>query len=91
MQAALISALALWLAVGPAAAATAYITNEKGNSITVVDLDKLVAVKTVDVGQRPRGIALSQDHNRIPVWSIDQKVTLSIFLVHRPALKVSIA
>src|SRR6185437_16076938 len=67
MQTAVISALALFLAVSPAAAATAYITNEKGNSITVVNLDKLVAVKTVEVGQRPRGIALSKDQKLLYV------------------------
>src|SRR3954447_20849744 len=68
MQASLIPlALALALAAAPARAATAYITNEKGNSITVVDLDKLAAVKTVEVGQRPRGIALSKDEKLIYV------------------------
>ena len=42
-------------------AATAYITNEKGNSISVIDLDKLEVTHTVKTGQRPRGIALSKD------------------------------
>ncbi len=46
---------------GQASAATAYITNEKGNSISVIDLDKLEVMRTVKVGQRPRGIALSKD------------------------------
>ena len=45
----------------PAFATTAYITNEKGNSISVIDVDKLEVVRTVPVGQRPRGIALSKD------------------------------
>ena len=44
---------------------TAYVTNEKGNSITVIDLDKLEVVKTVKVGQRPRGIALSQGRAKL--------------------------
>ena len=42
-------------------AATAYITNEKGNSISVIDLDKLEVTRTVKTGQRPRGISLSKD------------------------------
>ena len=46
---------------GHASAATAYITNEKGDSISVIDLDKLEVLRTVKVGQRPRGIALSRD------------------------------
>src|SRR5208282_4600465 len=46
---------------GWAQAATAYITNEKGNSISVIDLDKLEVTRTVKVGQRPRGIALTRD------------------------------
>src|SRR6202042_1279447 len=46
---------------GPAHATTAYITNEKGNSISVIDLDKLEVTHTVKTGQRPRGIALSKD------------------------------
>ena len=44
-----------------AQAMTAYVTNEKGNSISVIDLDKLEVTRTVKTGQRPRGIALSKD------------------------------
>ena len=40
---------------------TAYVTNEKGNSISVIDLDKLEVDEDRQVGQRPRGIALSKD------------------------------
>ena len=51
----------LWALSGSAHATTAYITNEKGNSISVIDLDKLEVTHTVKTGQRPRGIALSKD------------------------------
>ena len=64
---ALTGLLAGLLAAAPAAATTAYISNEKGNSVTVVDLDKLAVVKTVEVGQRPRGIALSKDEKLVYV------------------------
>ena len=47
-------------------AATAYITNEKGNSISVIDLDKL-EVADRRRGQRPRGIALSKDEAKMYV------------------------
>ena len=62
MRALLIVALSGGLATASACAnaATAYITNEKGNSISVIDLDKLEVVKTVEVGQRPRGITLAR-------------------------------
>jgi YVTN family beta-propeller protein len=40
---------------------TAYVTNEKGNSISVIDVDKLEVTRTVKIGQRPRGIALTKD------------------------------
>ncbi len=35
---------------------TAYVSNERDNTISVVDLDAMKTVKTIDVGQRPRGI-----------------------------------
>lgn len=61
------NSLALALAVFAAAllpgvrAETAFITNDKGNTITVVDLATMAVVKYVEVGRRPRGIALSKD------------------------------
>ena len=45
----------------PAGAFTAYVSNEKGNSISIIDTGKLEVTKTVPVGHRPRGIALSED------------------------------
>src|SRR6195256_1022817 len=54
--------MALAIALGsPASAFTAYVSNEKGNTITVVDTDKLQVVNTIKVGQRPRGIELTKD------------------------------
>ena len=55
-------ALALMLAAAsPALANTAYITNEKGNSVSVIDTASIEVTKTIKVGQRPRGVALSKD------------------------------
>src|SRR5216683_2986233 len=52
----------LWLQFVPDAGAfTAYVSNEKGNTVTVIDTDKMAAVKTIKVGQRPRGIELTKD------------------------------
>src|SRR5215510_6700467 len=55
-------AIAIGLA-GPASAFTAYVSNEKGNTISVVDIDKMETVRTIKVGQRPRGIELTKDDN----------------------------
>src|ERR1700740_2842800 len=53
---------ALSIALGaPAKAFTAYVSNEKGNTITVIDTARLEAVKTIKVGQRPRGIEVTRD------------------------------
>ena len=46
-------------------AATAYISNEKDNTISVVDLDKMEVTDTIKVGQRPRGIILSEDEKSL--------------------------
>ena len=49
------------LLTAPASAFTAYVSNEKSNTISVIDTDKLIVVKTIKVGQRPRGIELTKD------------------------------
>src|SRR5438034_11573302 len=46
---------------GQASAFTAYVSNEKSNTVSVIDTDKFQVVKTIKVGQRPRGIELTQD------------------------------
>src|ERR1700752_588268 len=45
----------------PARAYMAYVSNEKSNTVSVIDTDKLAVVKTIKVGQRPRGIELTKD------------------------------
>jgi len=47
------------LAIGlarPAAAVMAYVSNEKSNTVSVIDTDKWAVTHTIKVGQRPRGI-----------------------------------
>src|SRR6185436_5854500 len=39
----------------------AYVSNEKSNTVSIIDIDKLAVIKTIKVGQRPRGIELSKD------------------------------
>ena len=57
----LLAAVPWLLAVADAGAFTAYVSNEKGNSVTVIDTEKMAAVKTIKVGQRPRGIEVTND------------------------------
>src|SRR5208282_346192 len=58
-----LAASALWPA--PGFANTAFVSNEKGNSISVIDTATLEVKRTVKVGQRPRGIALSKDDSEL--------------------------
>ena len=44
--------IAVLVAPAPANAYLAYVSNEKGNSITIIDTDTLQAIKTVKVGRR---------------------------------------
>ncbi len=42
-----------------------FVTNEKGNSISVINGSSLDVEATIDVGDRPRGIGLSPDGNEL--------------------------
>src|SRR5919201_1036607 len=44
-----------------ASAFTAYVSNEKSNTVSIIDTDKFTVVNTIKVGQRPRGIELTKD------------------------------
>ncbi len=45
----------------PAHAYTIYVSNEKDNTISVIDGESLEVTDTIEVGERPRGIVLSND------------------------------
>jgi YVTN family beta-propeller protein len=55
----------------PAAAYTVYVSNEKGNSVTVLDSATLEVLETIPVGQRPRGIMLTNDDKYLLVCASD--------------------
>jgi YVTN family beta-propeller protein len=42
-----------------------YVSNEDGQSVTVIDTDKAAVVSTVAIGKRPRGLQLSQDGSQL--------------------------
>src|SRR5262245_14267465 len=71
-RAALLAAiLSVAAAACPAAAYTVYVSNEKGNSITVLDSKTLEVLETIPVGQRPRGIKLTNDDKYLLVCASD--------------------
>ena len=59
--------LVAFLLAVEAGAYTAYVSNEKGNTVSVIDTNKWEVVKTIKVGQRPRGIALTKDQKYVLV------------------------
>jgi YVTN family beta-propeller protein len=64
--------IACWLLVSTRVHAyTIYVSSEKDNSITVVDGETYKVLKTVAVGERPRGIALSKDNKLLYVCTSD--------------------
>lgn len=60
LSAALLGTLAL-LSTQASASGRAYVSNEDGETVTVLDADKGSVVATVPVGKRPRGLKLSHD------------------------------
>ena len=52
-------------------ASKAYITNEKDNALSVIDISKRKVVKTVDIGQRPRGITMTKDGKLVLICASD--------------------
>jgi PQQ-dependent catabolism-associated beta-propeller protein len=46
-------------------AARAYVSNEDGESVSVLDTDKGEVIATVNVGKRPRGLKLSHDGSQL--------------------------
>src|SRR6202795_5011222 len=63
-----VSGIAVWLAgTLPAGAFVAYVSNEKSNTVSVIDTDKWAVIKTIKVGQRPRGIEFTKDGKLVMV------------------------
>ena len=56
---------------GEARAFSVYVSNEKDNTISVIDSASLEVVKTLKVGQRPRGILLTKDGSQLLVCASD--------------------
>ena len=48
-----------------------YVSNEKDNSLSVIDTKTMSVIKTIPVGERPRGIIFSKDHKRLYICASD--------------------
>ena len=59
------------LCAAPASAATIFVSNEKDNTVTVLNSDTLETIKTIKVSRRPRGIVLSPDFKELFVAAGD--------------------
>lgn len=62
--------LALMAAL-PAEAAEIWVTNEKDNTISVIDIATLEVTRTIPTGERPRGITFSKDHSTVYICASD--------------------
>ena len=58
----------------PALAYSAFVTNEKDNSVSVIDTNTWKVTKTFKVGQRPRGVVLSKDGKWLIVCTSDENL-----------------
>lgn len=58
-------------AASPALADTIFISNEKDNTVTVVDGKTLEVIKTIPTARRPRGIIASPDAKEVYVAAGD--------------------
>ena len=65
------AAAALLAFSAPSFATTIFVSNEKDNTITVVNGETLEVIKTIKVSRRPRGIVLSPDFKELFVAAGD--------------------
>lgn len=49
----------------------AYVSNEKDNTLSVIDLNTLSVINTIDIGQRPRGITFNHDFSSLYICASD--------------------
>src|SRR5579859_4890736 len=56
-----------FLTITEAAAYKAYVSNEKANTISVIDTATWKVTDTIKVGQRPRGIVVTKDQKYVLV------------------------
>ena len=62
---------AMSLGVNNAHAHWIYISNEKDDTISVIDSETNEVIKTIEVGERPRGVTLSKDFKYLFICASD--------------------
>ena len=68
----LVTGVNLALSISSAEACLDYVSNEKDNTISVIDNESLEVVQAIDVGERSRGIVLSGDASTLHVCTSDE-------------------
>jgi len=48
-----------------------YVSNEKDNTISVIDTTSNEVIRTIEVGERPRGVTLSRDYKHLYICASD--------------------
>jgi PQQ-dependent catabolism-associated beta-propeller protein len=71
IQACAIAVGLAWLSLPAAAGELAFVSNEKDNTISVLDMVSLKLIKTIPVGKRPRGMVLTPDGKHLIVCAGD--------------------
>ena len=67
----LTTVLAALLLASPALAGEIWVTNEKDDTVSVIDIETLAVVQTYPTGERPRGITFSKDFSRLYICASD--------------------
>jgi len=67
----------------PAMASLAYVSNEKDNTLSVIDTETMEVIETIDVGARPRGILLSKDFTKLYICASDDDTVQVLDLATR--------
>ena len=67
----LVAASATALLASAASAQTIYVSNEKDNTLSVIDGKSMAVTDTIKVGKRPRGITLSKDGTQLFICASD--------------------
>ena len=55
----------------PVTAGEIWVTNEKDDTVSVIDTDTLEVIQTYPTGERPRGITFSKDFTRLYICASD--------------------
>jgi PQQ-dependent catabolism-associated beta-propeller protein len=64
-------ALAATLCAPPALSDEIWVSNEKDDTLSVIDIETLEVLRTIPTGERPRGITFSKDHSVLYICASD--------------------